>query len=131
MPFELQGHRGARALKPENTLSSFEAAIDVGVTSIETDVHLTRDGVPVLYHDPVVTDALAMLIPGEHEPDSRALSRITLLELRRFRVDRNPDPRRFPRQTATVGPVTESFARQRGMDVHSVPTVADLFAFAA
>ena len=49
--FELQGHRGARGLKPENTLPSFEAALDAGVTSIETDVHLTRDGVPVLVHD--------------------------------------------------------------------------------
>ena len=39
--FNLQGHRGARALHPENTLPSFEAALDAGVTSIETDVHLT------------------------------------------------------------------------------------------
>ena len=44
--FELQGHRGARGLKPENTLPSFEVALDCGVTSLETDVHLTRDGVP-------------------------------------------------------------------------------------
>ena len=50
-PFELQGHRGARGLKPENTLPSFEAALDVGVASIETDIHLTADGVPVLFHD--------------------------------------------------------------------------------
>ena len=45
--FDLQGHRGARGLKPENTLPAFEVALDLGVTSIETDVHLTRDGVPI------------------------------------------------------------------------------------
>jgi glycerophosphoryl diester phosphodiesterase len=36
--FNLQGHRGARGLKPENTLPAFEVALDIGVTSIETDV---------------------------------------------------------------------------------------------
>ena len=51
---EVQGHRGAMGSAPENTLPSFEiAALDCGVTSmIETDVHLTRDEIAVLYHDP-------------------------------------------------------------------------------
>src|SRR5271166_5116502 len=56
--FVLQGHRGARGLKPENTLPSFEVALDLGVSSIETDVHLTRDGVPILCHDPEVSGRL-------------------------------------------------------------------------
>ena len=51
--FNLQGHRGARGLRPENTLPSFETALDLGVTSVETDLHLTRDSVPVLCHDPM------------------------------------------------------------------------------
>ena len=42
---ELQGHRGAMGSAPENTLPSFEIALDCGVTSIETDVHLMRDDV--------------------------------------------------------------------------------------
>src|SRR5437660_8899629 len=66
--FEIQGHRGARGLKPENTLPSFEAALDAGATSIETDVHLTRDGVSVLTHDPVISDRLFRLIPGSASP---------------------------------------------------------------
>jgi glycerophosphoryl diester phosphodiesterase len=41
--FNLQGHRGARGLRPENTLPSFEVALDVGVTSVETDLHRARD----------------------------------------------------------------------------------------
>lgn len=46
------GHRGAKALAPENTLASIQAALDAGVDVIEIDVHVTRDGVPVLNHDP-------------------------------------------------------------------------------
>lgn len=44
-------HRGASAVKPENSLSAFEEAIKSGADYIETDVHLTSDGVPVLMHD--------------------------------------------------------------------------------
>jgi glycerophosphoryl diester phosphodiesterase len=50
-PFDLQGHRGARGLWPENTLPGFRAAIALGVTSIELDVVLTKDSVPVVFHD--------------------------------------------------------------------------------
>ena len=49
--FDLQGHRGARGLWPENSLAGFQAAIALGVTSIELDVVVTADGVPVVYHD--------------------------------------------------------------------------------
>jgi glycerophosphoryl diester phosphodiesterase len=45
------GHRGAAAEAPENTLPSFERALAVGAHVLETDVHATRDGVPVLTHD--------------------------------------------------------------------------------
>ena len=44
-------HRGFRAKYPENTLSAFEAAIEVGADMIELDVVMTRDRVPVVIHD--------------------------------------------------------------------------------
>ncbi len=44
VPYDLQGHRGARGLRPENTLPAFEAALDLLVTTLEADVHLTADG---------------------------------------------------------------------------------------
>jgi glycerophosphoryl diester phosphodiesterase len=47
-------HRGARAHAPENTLDSFTLARKLGATGLESDVWLTRDGVPVLDHDGVV-----------------------------------------------------------------------------
>ncbi len=45
------GHRGAAGEAPENTLTSFARALETGAAILESDVHLTRDGVPVLIHD--------------------------------------------------------------------------------
>jgi glycerophosphoryl diester phosphodiesterase len=115
--FDLQGHRGARGLRPENTLPSFEAAFDAGVSSVETDLHLTADGVVVLCHDPLLAGAPVRSLP--------------LGELRRHRLDRNPDPARFPDQRADVPELASAFAAEHGFDVYAVPTLADLFDFAA
>ena len=51
-PFDLQGHRGARGLAPENTLAAFARALSLGVTTLELDVGVTADGVVVVTHDP-------------------------------------------------------------------------------
>lgn len=45
------GHRGVRQYAPENTLAGLHAAADMGVEWVEVDVKLTRDGVPILFHD--------------------------------------------------------------------------------
>jgi glycerophosphoryl diester phosphodiesterase len=50
--FDLQGHRGARGLKPENTIPAFIAALDYGVTTIELDVVITKDNQVVVSHEP-------------------------------------------------------------------------------
>lgn len=52
--FELISHRGFMYLAPENTMSAFTNALALGVTSIETDVRISSDGVPVLMHDATV-----------------------------------------------------------------------------
>lgn len=48
------GHRGAAGEAPENTLASFARGLELGAHILESDVHLTRDGVPVLIHDEAV-----------------------------------------------------------------------------
>jgi glycerophosphoryl diester phosphodiesterase len=48
------GHRGCAGEAPENTQVSFERALAAGAAVLESDVHLTRDGVPVLIHDPEI-----------------------------------------------------------------------------
>jgi glycerophosphoryl diester phosphodiesterase len=52
---EIHGHRGARALRPENTLPGLACALAIGVDAIEFDVTLTADGGLILAHDLVVS----------------------------------------------------------------------------
>ncbi|MCL4346597.1 MAG: glycerophosphodiester phosphodiesterase [Candidatus Thermoplasmatota archaeon] len=62
-PF-IVGHRGASGLAPENTLSSFSLAIEMGADAIEFDVHQTSDGHPVVIHDELLdrtTDGKGMV----------------------------------------------------------------------
>src|SRR5260370_13278756 len=131
--FDLQGHRGARGLRPENTLPSFEAAFDAGVTTVETDLHLTRDGVVVLSHEAFLTGRLCRELSPEAVPleDRPAVRGLTLDQVRLCAADRNPDPARFHDQTLDVTPLAQLFADGQGIHPFAVPTLADLFAFAA
>lgn len=133
-PFELQGHRGARGLRPENTLPSFEAALDAGVSTIETDVHLSADGIPILYHDSLLTSGLCRRrarCPAPAElVDEPLVSSMTLAELRCFVADRNPDRRRFPEQQAVKSPAAVAWAKAQRLPVYALPTLGDLLAFA-
>lgn len=70
-------HRGASAVEPENSLPAFEAAARRGVWAIETDVHTTRDGVLVCFHNKRVDG----LTNGEG-----AISELTYAELRRLHI---------------------------------------------
>ena len=53
---DIQGHRGARGLKPEETLPSFETALDLRVTTLELDLHFTADDQVVIWHDAAIDD---------------------------------------------------------------------------
>ena len=50
--FDVQGHRGCRGLRPENTIPAFLTALDSGVTTLEMDVVITRDKQVVISHEP-------------------------------------------------------------------------------
>jgi glycerophosphoryl diester phosphodiesterase len=69
------GHRGSAGEAPENTLASFELALAAGAAILESDVHLTRDGVPVLIHD----EDVARVTEG-----AGAVRALALEELRRL-----------------------------------------------
>jgi len=49
-PFEIVAHRGVPDTYPENTIPAFERAIELGADTIELDVRLTSDNVPVVFH---------------------------------------------------------------------------------
>lgn len=63
-PLDLQGHRGARGLAPENTLAGFARALDAGVSTLELDIGVTRDGVVVIHHDERINPDIARLASG-------------------------------------------------------------------
>src|SRR4051812_10461807 len=49
--FDLEAHRGGRGLRPENTLASFGKALQLGVTTLELDTGVTKDGIVVVSHE--------------------------------------------------------------------------------
>lgn len=130
--FDLQGHRGCRGLKPESTLPAFETALDLQITTLESDMHLTRDNVPVLTHDAALTAAIYRRKPGVDVPmpgRETLVSQLTLAQLRGYLADRNPSRTAYPNQNNEVTPVARLFARQRNIDPYNIPTVEELFAF--
>lgn len=77
-------HRGASGLYPENTLLAMEKAAALGADMIEFDLRLTKDGIPVLLHDPTIDRTS----DGQGKPDD-----YTLDELRKFNFSFRPDSR--------------------------------------
>jgi hypothetical protein len=86
--FDLQGHRGARGLAPENTLPAFAKALGIGVTTLELDVGMTRDGILVVSHDPRLNPNLTRLEGAFLETSGPALRELTLAEVKRYDVGR-------------------------------------------
>lgn len=112
---DIQGHRGARALFPENTLEGFAAAAALGVTAFELDVGMTADGVVVVTHDPALNQDLTRDASGTWLQDRGPLIRsLTLVELRRFDVGRirpgSQTASRFPDQTPIDGACVPTLA---------------------
>ncbi len=116
--FDLEGHRGTRGLAPENTLAAFRRALDIGVTTIETDMCVTRDDVVVISHNPYLSPDLVrdpdghwLAAPG---PQVRSL---TFAELRRYDIGRINPTSQYAR----------SFPEQRAADGERFPKLSELF----
>jgi len=116
--FDLQGHRGARGLAPENTLEAFAIALAIGVSTLELDLAMTKDGVLVVSHDRSLNpdhtraaDGAFLAAPGP------AIRSLTLAELRRYDVGRLKPGTAY----------AESFPQQRGMDGVHIPKLTDVF----
>lgn len=105
---DVQGHRGARGHAPENTLPGFERALQLGATTLELDVGVTRDGMVVIHHDRALNpdttrgpDGRWIAAPGPLIHD------LTYAQLRRYDVGRirpgSEYAQRFPHQQAIDG----------------------------
>jgi len=72
----LVAHRGGSVIAPENTLVAFDRAVELGADAIETDVHLTRDGVVVVFHD----DETSRLTGAPGTLEARTLAEVEALD---------------------------------------------------
>jgi glycerophosphoryl diester phosphodiesterase len=107
-PFDLQGHRGARGLAPENTLAAFARALSIGVTTLELDTAVTRDGVVVVSHDSALNPDLTRRPDGTWlEAPGPVIFSLTRNELLHYDVGRlrpgSPYARNFPDQVPVEG----------------------------
>ena len=105
---DIQGHRGARGLAPENTLAAFARALSIGVTTLEMDCAITRDRVIVVSHDPRLNPDLARGPDGKWlEGPGPLIRELTYRELQRYDVGRlRPDSAyaaRWPEQQPADG----------------------------
>jgi len=116
--FDLQGHRGARGLAPENTLPAFQKALDLGVDTIECDMAITKDGVVVIHHDLHLNPDTTRGPDGKWlEKPGPAISQLTYPELQQYDVGR-------------LKPATDYaklFPEQKSVDGTRIPKLTDLF----
>jgi glycerophosphoryl diester phosphodiesterase len=120
--FDLQGHRGARGLWPENTLAGFARTRALGVTTFELDCAVTRDAVVVVSHDPQpnpdhTRDAQGRFLEAPGPP----ICAVSYTQLRQYDVGRLKPGTAYAAQ----------FPEQQPMDGEHIPRLADLFALFA
>jgi glycerophosphoryl diester phosphodiesterase len=115
---DLQGHRGARGLAPENTLPAFLKAMQIGVATLELDTGITRDGVVVISHEVRLNPDFVRGADGAWITERPAIHQLSYAELSRYDVGRiRPD-------TAYA----KNFPEQVAIDGTRIPRLADLFA---
>jgi glycerophosphoryl diester phosphodiesterase len=116
--FDLQGHRGARGLMPENTLPAFERALAIGVTTLELDTGITADGVVVVSHDPILNPDLVRGPDGQWLTAPTPIRSLTWAQLQTYDVGRLRPGSRYAQQ----------FPQQQPIDGTRMPRLADVFA---
>lgn len=86
--FDFEPHRGGRDARPENTLYSYQYALEQGATSIEADMQLTKDGNIVMSHNPILNPSLTRDSNGNYITDNKNLDlrQMTLDEIKKYDV---------------------------------------------
>lgn len=98
---DIEGHRGCRGLMPENTIPAFLHAIDLGVTTLELDVVMSKDHIVIVSHEPWLSHEFCLDLAGLAITDSTEqqynLYAMTYAEIGRYDCGSKPHPR-FPQQ---------------------------------
>jgi glycerophosphoryl diester phosphodiesterase len=115
---DLQGHRGARGLLPENTLPAFERAMALGVTTLEFDVVSTGDGVLVISHDPALNPDLTRDNQGRYlQPPGPDIISLNWAQLQTYDVGRIQPGSKY----------SNYFTEQKSVEGTRIPRLQDLF----
>jgi glycerophosphoryl diester phosphodiesterase len=116
--FDLQGHRGARGLAPENTLEGFALALSIGVTTLELDLAMTRDDVLVVSHDRRLNPDHTRGPDGRFlEAQGPVIRSLTLAEVQCYDVGRLK-----PRSNTAA-----NFPEQKAADGARIPALTEVF----
>lgn len=118
-PFDIEAHRGGRALRPENTLQSFANALSIGVDTLELDMGVTKDGVIVISHERGLNPDLARDATGAYvPPPGIPFVKLTLAEVESYDVG----------QIRPGSDYAARFPDQKSVPGTRIPTLAQVFA---
>jgi glycerophosphoryl diester phosphodiesterase len=115
--FDLQGHRGARGLMPENTLPGFATALAIGVTTLELDLAVTGDAHVVVIHNPRFESEIARLGGEWLQQSSPAIASMSLQTVKTYDVGRLNPAHKY----------AQRYPEQQALDGIAVPTLAEVF----
>ncbi len=116
--FDLQGHRGARGLAPENTIAAFATALSIGVSTLELDLAMTKDGVLVVSHDSRLNPDHTRGPDGQFlTTQGPAIRSLTLAELGQYDVGKLKPGTAYAAR----------FPEQKPVDGARIPALTDVF----
>jgi glycerophosphoryl diester phosphodiesterase len=117
--FDIEAHRGGRALFPENTLQSFANALSMGVDTLELDIGVSQDGVIVVSHERGLNPDLARTAEGVYvTPPGIPFVRLRLAEIKKYDVG----------QIRPGSGYAAQFPEQRAVPNTPIPTLAEVLA---
>jgi glycerophosphoryl diester phosphodiesterase len=118
MPFDIEAHRGGRALRPENTLPAFANALSMGVDTLELDMAITGDGAVVVSHDRGLNPDLARGPDGRYITATIPFIDLTLAQVKAYDVG----------QIRPGSTYATQFPEQRPLPGTRIPTLSEVFA---
>src|ERR1700759_4911100 len=119
MAFDIEAHRGGRALFPENTLQSFANALTMGVDTLELDIGVTRDGALGVSHERWLNPDLARAADGVYvAPPGIPFVQLTLAEVKTYDVG----------QIRPGSAYAAQFPDQHAVPGTRIPTLSEVFA---
>ncbi len=129
--FDIEGHRGCRGLMPENTIPAFLKALDLGVTTLEMDVVVSKDRQVVVSHEPYFNADFCIAPDGKPvakaQQKERKLYQLTYDEIRQYDTGSNGNPK-YPEQQKqkTIKPLLSDVIQQveAYRQQHKLPLVA-------